>query len=214
MPTHNHDGDQPGNEMQLGSHGPDEIDASAGYEQTDIRVTGIVTFLTALGIFVCVTAVLCYGIGKVINAHMNKVDGPTSKWAKTVDVRDLGNLPTSPALQNKMAQLTQQFPTPRLQTDDGNQEIADLHAKEELLLNNYSWADRTQGKVRIPIDRAIELIAQRGLPVATEAQAEPLLTGEVKPAVHAPLTSGFTRTGYEHDQAVAEAVEHARGDHK
>ena len=27
---------------------PEEIDASAGYEQTDVRVTGIVVFLTAL----------------------------------------------------------------------------------------------------------------------------------------------------------------------
>jgi hypothetical protein len=211
MPTHNHDDElKPGDEMQLGSHGPDEIDASAGYEQQDIRVTGIVVFLTALATFVVVTAVLCYGIGKVINAHMNKEDGPTSKWATTVDVRDLGNLPTSPALQNKMAQLTQQFPTPRLQTDDGNQEIADLHAREDLLLNNYSWVDRSQGKIRIPIDKAIELLAQRGLPVAATVEQAPLLTGDAKPAVHAPLTSGFALTGYEHDQAVAEAVEAKR----
>ena len=210
MPTHNHDGDQPGNEMQLGSHGPDEIDASLGYEQQDIRVTGIVVFLTALGIFVVVSGVLCYGIGKIINAHMNKVDGPTSKWAKTVDVRDLGNLPNSPALQNRMAQLTQQFPTPRLQTDDGNQEIADLHAREDLLLNNYSWADRSQDKIRIPIDKAIELLAQRGLPVATTVEQAPLLTGDAKPIVHAPLTNGFALTGYEHDQAVAEAADAKR----
>ncbi len=71
---------------------------------------------------------LCYGIGKVINARMNKEDGPNSKWTKTVDVRQLGNLPSSPELQNKVAELTQNFPTPRLQTDDGNQDVADLHA--------------------------------------------------------------------------------------
>ena len=44
--------------------------------------------------------------------------------------------------------------------------MADLHAREDLLLNNYSWVDQAQGKVRIPIERAMELIAQRGLPVA------------------------------------------------
>ena len=48
------------------------------------RSTGIVVFLTALGIFVAVTAILCYGIGKVINAEMNKEDGPNTKWTKTV----------------------------------------------------------------------------------------------------------------------------------
>jgi hypothetical protein len=216
MPTHNHDADQPGNEMQLGSHGPDEVDASAGYEQSDIRVTGIVVFLASLGIFVVVTAVLCYGIGKVINAHMDKVDGPKDKWHQTtdkaIDIRQLGNLPNNPAMQNQVAQLTQQFPTPRLQIDDGNQEIADLHAKEDLLLNNYSWADKSQGKIRIPIDKAIELIAQRGPPVAPAVQQAPLLTGDVKPTVAVPLTNGFARTGYEHDQAIAEAVETKRAE--
>jgi hypothetical protein len=202
---HKHD-----DEMQLGSHGPDEVDASAGFEQTDVRVTGIVVFLTALAIFVAVTGVLCYGIGKIINAGMDKEDGPNSKWTKTADIRQLGNLPNNPAMQNKVAQLAEQFPTPRLQLDDGNQEIADLHAKEDLLLNNYSWADKSQGKVRIPIELAMMLLAQRGLPVAPAVQNEPLMTGDERPTVKAPLTNGFARTGYEHDLAQAEEIEGAR----
>ena len=76
---------------------------------------------------------------------MKKEDGPKSKWAKTVDVTALGSLASSPELQNKMATMTQKFPTPRLQTDDGNQEIADLHAEEDLLLEHYSWANQAQG---------------------------------------------------------------------
>ena len=59
---------------------------------------------------------------------MNKEDGPNSKWTTAVDVRELGNLPNSPDMQHKMAEMTQTFPTPRLQTDDGNQDVADLHA--------------------------------------------------------------------------------------
>ncbi len=54
-----------------------------------------------------------------------------------------------------------------------------------------------QGKVRIPIARAMELIAQRGLPVAPEEQTEPLMAGDRAPVVTAPLTDGFARTGYE-----------------
>jgi hypothetical protein len=203
-----------GDEMQLGSHGPDEIDTSVGYEQQDVRVTGIVVFLTALGIFVAVTGVLCYGIGKIINAHMNKQDGPNSKWTTTADIRELGNLPNSPAMQNKVAQLTQQFPEPRLQLDDGNQEIADLHAREDLLLNNYTWIDRSKGTVRIPIDQAMMIIAQRGLPVAPATAQAPLLAEESKPTVHAPLTNGFARTGYEQDLHHDEAIEDARGKHE
>ena len=66
-------------------------------------------------------------------------------------------MPNNPELQNKVAELTQQFPTPRVQTDDGNQDVADLHQREDLLLDNYSWVDRAQGKVRIPIERAMEI---------------------------------------------------------
>jgi hypothetical protein len=106
-------------------------------------------------------------------------------------------------LQNKMAEMTQQLPTPKLQTDDGLQDTADLHAREDLLLEYYSWADQGQGKVRIPIERAMELIAQRGLPVAPQVEQAPLLTGETRPTVAVPLTNGFARTGYEQEEARA-----------
>ncbi|MGA3265103.1 MAG: hypothetical protein ABSC47_13780 [Terracidiphilus sp.] len=198
MPTHEHN--------QPEDRKPEEPDVSAGYERSDVRVSGIVVFLTALSIFVVVTALLCYGIGKVINAQLAKENGPRSKWSKTVDVRALGNMPSSPELQNKLAAMTQQFPTPRLQTDDGNQEVADLHAREDLLLENYSWVDRAQGKVRIPIERAMELIAQRGLPLAPQVEEAPLMTGDTKPVVAVPLTNGFARTAYEQEEAQAEAV--------
>lgn len=176
---------------------PEEIDLSLGYEASDASIPGIAVFLVALLIFVGVCGVLCYGIGKVFNAHMNKEDGPNSKWTKTVDVRQLGNLPSSPELQNKMAEITQSFPTPRVQTDDGNQDIANLHAREDLLLNNYTWVDQSKGQVRIPIDRAMELIAQRGLPVTQPTQTQAPMTGDSTPKVTMPLTNGFARTAYE-----------------
>ncbi len=193
MPTHNH--------QEPEDHKPEEVDASQGYEQSDVGVTGIVVFLVAMTTFIAVTGIVGYGVGKVIDTRMAREDGPRSKWASPVDVRELGNLPSSPELQHKMAELTQRFPTPRLQTDDGNQEVVDLHEREDLLLDNYSWVDRAQGKVRIPIERAMALIAQRGLPVAPAVQREPLMTGDREPAIVMPLTNGFARTAYEQDQA-------------
>jgi hypothetical protein len=188
-------------------HEPEKIDTSAGFEQSDVKITGILVFITALSIFVVVTAVLCYGIGKVINARMNQEDGPNTRWTKTVDLRQLGNMPNSPDLQNKVAELTQQFPTPRVQVDDGNQDVADLHAREDLLLDNYSWVDPAHTKVRIPIERAMELIAQRGLPVASAVQTAPLMAGDSKPVIQAPLTNGFARTGFEQEEAQAQAIQ-------
>jgi hypothetical protein len=44
----------------------------------------------------------------------------------------------------------------------------------------------------------MELIAQRGLPVNSQAAAATVeMAGDEKPVVQAPLTSGFARTGYE-----------------
>jgi hypothetical protein len=206
------DHNEPEDEKILGSHGPkpEDIDASAGYERTDASVTGIAVFMTSLLIFVAVIGLLCYGIGKVINSHLNAEDGPNSKWTKTADIRQLGNLPSNPEMQNKVAEITQSFPTPRLLTDDGDQDVADLHAREALLLENYSWVDQSKGKVRIPIERAMELIAQRGLPVAPAVQTSPLMTGDSKPTVTVPLTNGFAPTGYEQEEAQDEAAKNSQ----
>ncbi len=215
MSTHNDNGSGHDIWQKPDDHSPEEMDVSAGYEQTDVRIKGVLVFLTALGIFVVVTALLSYGVGMVLNAHIRKEDGPRTKWAKTVDVTTLGNMASNPELQNKMAAMTQQFPTPRLLTDNGDQEVADLHAKEDLLLENYTWVNQSQGsprRVRIPIERAMELIAQRGLPVAPAVETPPLMTGDVKPVVIVPLTNGFARTGFEQDEAQSEAVQAQRGE--
>src|SRR5579862_3027599 len=206
------DHNEPEGEKILGSHGPkpEEIDASAGYERTDASVVGIAVFMTSLLIFVAVIGLLCYGIGKVFNSHMNAEDGPNSKWTKTADIRQLGNLPSNPEMQNKVEEMTQSFPTPRLLVDDGDQDVADLHAREALLLENYSWVDQSKGKVRIPIERAMELIAQRGLPVAPTVQTSPLMAGDSKPTVTVPLTNGFAPTGYEQEQAQDEAAKNSQ----
>jgi hypothetical protein len=208
MPTHDDDHD-PLNPEE--GHPQEEIDVSKGYEASDVKVTGIVVFLVSLAIFVVVAAVLSYGIGYAIFAHLGKEDvqdyGKRNKWTKTVDVRTLGDLASNPEMQNKILQSTEQFPQPRLQIDDGNQEIADLHAKEDLLLENYSWVDKSQGKVRIPIELAMELVAKQGLPLTPQKEGAVLLTGDPKVEVAVPLTSGFARTGFEHDKAILEAVE-------
>lgn len=40
-----------------------------------------------------------------------------------------------------------------------------LRLREERILSTYGWTDETAGTVRIPIDRAVELLLKRGLPV-------------------------------------------------
>lgn len=54
-------------------------------------------------------------------------------------------------------------PEPRLQANPVP-EMERFRASEEAKLNRYGWVDKERGIARIPIARAMDLIAQRGLP--------------------------------------------------
>jgi hypothetical protein len=199
MPTNDHNLNQPG------AHDPHIRDTEhPGYETTDVNASGIVVFLAGLFGSVCVFFLLCYGLGILINGGIKKEDGPSTKWnrpstfAGPADGKRQDLVNNAEMEQREFQQMTTTFPEPRLDIDDGNQATADLHAREDLLLNNYSTSPGGGESIRIPISRAMEIIAQRGLPVSTQAAAtSTLMAGDEKPTVQAPLTSGFARTGYE-----------------
>jgi hypothetical protein len=177
-----------------------------GYETTDVNVNGVAVFLAGLFGFVLIFFVFCYGMGKVINTALEKQDGPADKWHPMSTLEAAGSdgkrqdMTSNAEMQQKeLQQMTSSFPTPRLDIDDGNQATADLHAREDLLLEHYSSDPGEAGTIRIPIERAMELIAQRGLPVASEGTSAPLMAGDTKPEIQAPLSTGFARTGYELD---------------
>jgi hypothetical protein len=179
-----------------------------GYETQDVSVSGIVTFLAGLSGFVIIFFFFCFVMGKAINYALIQHDGPTDRWhtgSNSIGYTPHGekreDLMSNAAIgQRQLQQMTQVFPTPRLETDDGNQDLADLHAREDLLLENYSTsADLPAGSIRIPIDRAMQLIVQRGLPQAPASPQATMMAGETTPVVTAPLTDGFARTGYELD---------------
>ena len=65
-----------------------------------------------------------------------------------------------------MAEASQPRPRPRaaLQADP----TADMKAyakEEEAALSSYAWVDRAAGVAQVPVERALEIVAERGLPV-------------------------------------------------
>jgi len=72
----------------------------------------------------------------------------------------------------------QTTPQPRLQISPTN-DLAEMRAAEEKELTTYGWLDEEKQTVRIPIDRAMELLAQRGL-AARKQTRESRNGGEVK----------------------------------
>ncbi len=191
------------------SHGGARNAENPGYETADVNVGGVVVFLAGLSGFILIFFIFCFGMGRVINNALEKQDGPVTKWNQMSQLSGAAatggkrqDLASGPEMQQKsLQQMTTTFPSPRLDIDDGNQSTADLHAREDLLLDHYSSVPKAQqGAIRIPVERAMEAIAKKGLPVAAQGSAAATeLAGDAAPVVQQPLTTGFARTGYELD---------------
>ena len=214
MPTRGHEGHDalhpdPKPYLKDGSRSEQQ----PGYEIQDVNVGGIVTFVTGLSGFLIIFFLFCFVMGKAINTGLIHEDGPADKWHggqpmhENEESRHREDLTSNAVMQQReYASMTQKFPTPRLQTDDGNQDTADMHAREDLLLSYYSTGSGlAPGKVRIPIDDAMALIAKRGLPAPASGVITPgtQMAGDATIRVAQPLTDGFARTGYELDQITA-----------
>jgi hypothetical protein len=173
-----------------------------GYEVEDVNTRGIAVFLGGLFGTVIVFFFFCYAMGKAINTYwIRQPDGAATKWTIAAGNAPLGkgkDLATNPEIQQQqLQQITGNFPEPRLDVDDGNQATADLHAREDLLLEHYSLVDGQPGTIRIPIERAMELIAQQGLPVESQTATPDNIAHSAAPEIRTPLTTGFARTGFE-----------------
>ncbi len=117
----------------------------AGHELRDLSPKAIALFALSLAVLLVLVVLVTY----FLHEHY-----------LTVQVR-------TQAAPSPLSAARAPTPEPRLEVTPG-QDLKALRAAEDSLLNSYAWIDQQQGIVRIPIDRAMELLAQRGLP--TRAQ--------------------------------------------
>jgi cysteine synthase len=109
-----------------------------GHETTDVNVWAVGKFAIGL-VVVCVVSIgLLFGLLKFFQSREE------TSVANTVEP-------------------TKIFPQPQLQKTP-IPDLKAIRAEEDKLLNGYAWVDQPKGVVRIPVDRAIEVLAQRGLP--------------------------------------------------
>lgn len=92
-------------------------------------------------------------------------------WGYSSRLRDrlVAADPPPPALPE--ARRPHSPPAPRLQTEFTG-DVERLHQIEEQLLSGYAWVDRSAGRVRIPIERAMELVAAGERPATESTNAE------------------------------------------
>lgn len=115
---------------------PTDVDIKRNYEVRDVSVGA----LAALGGLLTLVLVTVLGA-----SHDLALD--LAKWA---------GHPASPALSPAF-----QPPTPLLEIEPA-QDLANFRQREDAQLNSYGWVDRSAGTVHIPIERAMDLMAEQG----------------------------------------------------
>ncbi|MGH9511974.1 MAG: hypothetical protein ACRD2U_07530 [Terriglobales bacterium] len=127
------------------------------FEKRDWSSKVVLGSLLTLAIFVGIVYFIVLGTYHLGTWYERTHQTPQNPMARPAeaDTRD-----TNAAVVT--SRINQDFSQPRLETNERT-ENNDFRLQEERKLDSYGWVDQQAGKVRIPIDRAMEIIAQRGL---------------------------------------------------
>jgi hypothetical protein len=139
------------------------------YERRDITVAGVAYFLVGLAVAGVFVYFIANGIFDYLNKRFEAEQVPVSPLVTNAPA-DTRRIP--PQYGNDYEKyLKEGFPAPQLEVNERT-ELNGERLREEDTLSTYGWVDQNAGVVRIPIDRAMDLLAQRGLPVRSQAAAE------------------------------------------
>jgi len=141
---------------------PAKSNGHADYERKDIGAGGVVGFLIGLAAMLLIAFFLVKGFYSVLEKHFEAEQAPVSPLVNNAP-KDTRRIPPQYG-DNYQEYLKEGFPAPQLETDERT-ELNDIRLREENVLSTYDYVDKNAGTVRIPIDRAMDLLAQRGLPV-------------------------------------------------
>jgi len=122
-----------------------ENNSAVAYEKRDVNARVILYFVLALFLTLALTLVSMRGLFGYFSATQNLGPG-----ASPFD--------NSRALP----------PTPRLQVDPAA-DLDQVRGAQVEMLNTYGWVDKASGTVRVPIDRAMDMLIERKLSVREAA---------------------------------------------
>lgn len=131
---------------------------SPGYETRDADTTGVLGFLAVLGAVIVTACVICYGLFYYYSKYALNQPATESPFA------DVRQLPMGPQLEAN----------PR-------QDWLKFREEQRKSLETLAWENQSAGTVRVPIEEAMELLVQKGVPVEGQPAA-PASSEEKKPA--------------------------------
>ena len=133
------------------------VHPDVSFEKTDVRTSPILKFLVSLGILIILSYALVYGIYRGLKGY----------WADSY----------SPPLPSSIGAAPTMPPEPRMQGMPGHlvdpQQDMRGKTKADIDANNQlGWVDQKAGIARIPVQDAMQLIVEKGLPAIATPPAE------------------------------------------
>lgn len=149
------------NEIKHGSSGHGD------FERRDIGVATVVYFLIGLAIAILLVYFIANGIFWYFNKRFEAQQTPVSPLVTNAP-SDTRRIPPQ-FHEDYEKYLKQSFPAPQLEVNERT-ELNDERLREENTLSTYDYVDKNAGIVRIPIDRAMDVLVERGLPVRNQSE--------------------------------------------
>jgi hypothetical protein len=148
--------------------------ATAAHETSDVRIRPLAIFLVCLAGMFVVAMLVCVWLFSVFE-HMAERHDP---------------------LPPPLAEKEQHTPRPLLQVSP-REDLDVLRQREHELLTTAAWVDKDRKIARIPIDRAMRVVVEQGLPKwppVPENTAKPAANDRapIQPVASSPQGSGIT----------------------
>jgi hypothetical protein len=144
-----------------------------GFEREDLSTRGVFAFMIGLAI----VGVVIYFIIVGMYTFLDKYERSQMTTASPL-VTSKGAM-SRVVTQDYLDQRFKENGAPMLETNERGQ-FRDFLINQESQLNSYGWVDEKGGVAHIPIERAMELTVQRGLPVCPQGCADANTTAASK----------------------------------
>ena len=131
-----------------------------GFEREDLSARSVMYFMAGLVIFAAVIYVIVFGMYRFLDTYQKTHQAAISPLVTPqADTR------------NATEENTKSFPQPRLEENERSQ-LRGVIQDQDRKIETYDWVDKDRGVVKIPIERAMDLLVQRGLPVRPESAGQ------------------------------------------
>ncbi len=148
---------------------PTENNPQAKHETRDVHVRGVVMFCFSLAAAVLLVTLVLWGLFHVFSRQAERQEpevSPMFRQGRAKQDFRAPQLQPPPPVPGAADNRYRPFITDTV-------DLATMRQRERYTLNSYGWVDQNADIVHIPIEQAMQMVVERGLPARAAAQTAP-----------------------------------------